>query len=237
MSLWRSSSGQLNSHPLHRCPASDVPPEGSVPAAPGESHLTLSQHLADPVPVVCPFPPPAPPRPLHRWPTWPAALARAPRPRAPLPRPPLRRRAPGPGEDAREASEHLEREEGRRGGTWPGPSSFKGASHRRPVSSAAEIEAPRFPWRWPEGTLKRSPRAPGTPRPGGPGPRTERPGPRRAPYRRAPGRRGSCRGDANRRRVVSWVSSLLKVFRQNSLWRNPASPRPPPLLRRCAFAV
>lgn len=70
LSLWRSSSGQLNSHPLHRCPASDVPPEGSVPAAPGESHLTLSQHLTDPVPVVCPFPPPAPPRPLHRWPTW-----------------------------------------------------------------------------------------------------------------------------------------------------------------------
>lgn len=74
LSLWGCSSGQLNSHPLHRCPASDVPPEGSVPAAPGESHLTLSQHLADPVPVVCPFPPPAPPRPLHRWPTWPAAL-------------------------------------------------------------------------------------------------------------------------------------------------------------------
>lgn len=104
--------------------------------------------------------------------------------------------------------------------------------------SRATIGAPCFPWRRLEGTLKRSPPAPRTPRPGGPALAPSALNPRRAPYRRGPGRRGSCRGDANRQRVVSWVPlprPFLSVSAKQPL--EEPRPRPPPLLRCCAFSV
>lgn len=137
MSLPVSSSGQENSQSLHRCPASDVPPEGSLPAAPGEFHLAFSQHLAGSVSVLCPFLSassllPLVKVPLPRWPRAHQSLA---------PSGLLLVRIGGPGLGGgarRRPGERQDTEEGGQAGGWTGLNSFKGSESQKTGSQSSE---------------------------------------------------------------------------------------------------